>query len=61
MMLNIKVDKIFEYNLMMESYLQRILKFKAHPESSPAISKKSLDEEETKYSLKTESVTNEES
>ena len=60
-MLNIKVDKIFEYNLMMESYLQRILKFKAHPESSPAISKKSLDEEETKYSLKTESVTNEES
>jgi Protein kinase domain/Ankyrin repeats (many copies) len=41
---------------MMESYLQKILKYKAPLESSQLTSKRSLDEEETKYSLKTESI-----
>ena len=40
----------------MESYLQKVLRFKVPPESPQLNTKKSLDEEETKYSLKTESI-----
>lgn len=40
----------------MESYLQRVLKFKVKVDSPSLQTKPSLDEEETKYSLKTESV-----
>ena len=40
----------------MESYLQKVLRFKVPAESAQFQSKASLDEEETKYSLKTESV-----
>lgn len=41
----------------MESYLQKVLRYKVPPESPLLACKKSLDEEETKYSLKTESIT----
>ena len=41
----------------MSSYLQKVLRFKVPPESPQITSMKSLDEEETKYSLKTESIT----
>lgn len=41
----------------MESYLQKVLRYKVATESPLPGSKKSLDEEETKYSLKTESIT----
>jgi protein-serine/threonine kinase len=40
----------------MESYLQKVLRFKVPSETSQITTKPSLDEEETKYSLKTESV-----
>ena len=40
----------------MSSYLQKVLRFKVPPESSQVNSLKSLDEEETKYSLKSESI-----
>lgn len=40
----------------MESYLQKVLRFKVKVESPQLQTKPSLDEEETKYSLKTESV-----